>query len=94
MSEVKQGFEKAVKTTKVGLSEHEQDSLYQQLGIFLRWLEPLLEVDAAEIEPVLLGHNAVNVLREDTACKGVMAELQEAAPEFAEGYYLVPSIIE
>ncbi len=94
MNTVKQSFEKAVKTTKVELSEHEQESLYQQLDIFMRWLEPLLEIDTSEIEPMLLGHNVANVTREDTAYKGVMAELQEAAPEFAEGYYLVPPVIE
>ena len=94
MSDVKVGFEKAVKTAKLGLPEDEQDRLYQQLGALLNWLEPLLAVDTTGVEPILLGHNSVNVLREDFAHKGVMAELQEAAPEFDEGFYLVPPIIE
>ncbi len=94
MSEVKKGFEKAVKTAKLDLPGDEYDRLYQQLGIFVNWLEPLLEVDTTGIEPILLGHNSVNVLREDFAHKGVMAELQEAAPEFDQGFYRVPPIIE
>lgn len=94
MSEVKKGFEKAVKMCKLDLPEDEQENLYQQLGGFMRWLEPLLEVDTTEVEPMLFGHNAVNVLREDFVHKSAAAELQEAAPEFAEGFYLVPPIIE
>jgi len=94
VSDIEKRFDKAVKTAKLGLSEDEHDRLYQQLGVFLNWLNPLLEVDTAGIEPILLGHNSVNVLREDCARKGVMAELQEAAPEFDQGFYRVPPIIE
>lgn len=94
MSDIEKGFDKAVKTAKVGLPEGEHERLYQQLGVFLGWLEPLLEVDAAGVEPILLGHNSVNAVREDVALKGVMAELQEAAPDFDEGFYQVPPIIE
>jgi len=94
MSDIEKGFEKAVKTAKVDLPGDEHVRLYQQLGIFANWLGPLLAVDTTGIEPIILGHNSVNVLREDFAHKGVMAELQEAAPEFDEGFYLVPPIIE
>ncbi|MGM0651370.1 MAG: Asp-tRNA(Asn)/Glu-tRNA(Gln) amidotransferase subunit GatC [Bacillota bacterium] len=94
MSEVKKGFEKAVKMVKLDLPEDERESLYQQLGGFMRWLEPLLEVETTEVEPMLLGHNAVNVLRKDSVHKSAAAELQETAPEFVEGFYLVPPIIE
>ena len=94
MSDIEKRFDKAVKTAKLGLSEDEHERLCQQLGVFLNWLDPLLEVDAAGIEQILVGHNSVNVLREDCAHKGVMAELQEAAPDFDEGFYQVPPIIE
>ncbi len=88
------GLEKAIKAIKIGLSLPEQDHLHRELEELLGWLEPLLAFNTGETEPLLFGHEAVNVLREDHPQEGRLAELQEAAPNFAGGFYLVPKIMD
>lgn len=88
------GLEKAIKAIKIGVSEPELDQLHRELDQFLDWLEPMLEVDTGDLEGLLFGHDAANVLSEDCPRQGDLAELQEAAPNFAGGFYLVPKIME
>ncbi len=94
MIEANKGLDKAIRVIKLDIALSEQEELSVELDQLLQWLKPMLAVDAAETEQVLIGHSAVNILREDKLRQGDLAELQEAAPDFAGGYYLVPSIIE
>lgn len=88
------GLEKAMRAIKIGVSDPERDQLHQELNQFLDWLEPMLEVDPGGLEGHLFSHDAVNVLIEDGPRQGSLAEVQEAAPNFAGGFYLVPKIME
>ncbi len=88
------GLEKAIEAIKIGVSDPERDQLHGELDQFLGWLEPMLEVDTGDLEELLYSHDAVNVLRKDSPRQGDLAELQEAAPGFAGGFYLVPKIME
>ncbi len=94
MDHIADGLEKAIKAIKIGVSSTEQEQLHRELDQFLDWLEPMLEVDPGDLEGLLFSHDAVNVLREDSPRKSGLAELQEAAPNFAGGFYLVPKIME
>ncbi len=94
MDNVTDGLEKAIKAIKIGVSSTEQEQLYLELEEFLAWLDPLLEVDTAETGQLLFGHDAVNVLKGDYPRQSDLAELQEAAPNFAGGFYLVPKVME
>lgn len=94
MIEANKGLDKAIRVIKLDIALSEQEELSVELDQLLQWLKPMLAVDAAETEQVLTGHSAVNILREDKPLQGDLAELQEAAPDFAGGYYLVPSVIE
>ena len=87
-------MEKAIKMIKIEITPKEREELDRELNKFLQWLEPMLAVDTTETEQVLISHGAVNVFREDLARQGDLAELQEAAPDFTGGFYLVPPIIE
>lgn len=87
-------LEKAIEAIKIEVTLKEREKLDRELSKFFQWLKPLLSVDTAGIEQVLISHGAVNVLREDYARQGDPAELQEPAPDFTEGFYLVPPIIE
>jgi len=49
---------------------------------------------AEEFEQVLTSHGVVNVLRSDDARLVEKADLQKAAPDFEDGFYQVPPIIE
>ncbi len=94
VTELKKDLEKAIKMIKVRVAIQEQEELNRELNKFLHWLEPMLAVDTSETEQVLAGYDAVNVMREDSARQNELAELQEVAPDFAGGFYLVPPIIE
>ncbi len=94
MTDLLKGVEKASRAVKIEVSTIEQEALARELDDFLQWLEPMLELNTNQAEQVLFSHGAVNVLREDCPRQSNLAELQEAAPNFAGGFYLVPPIIE
>ncbi len=94
MTEAGQGLDKAIKVTKIDVALSEQEELERELNDFLQWLKPMLAVDTAGAKQVLTGLDTVNVMREDHVRQGNLAELQEAAPDFAGGFYMVPPIIE
>ena len=94
MKEIKQGLDKAINAIKIEVTPGEQEQLAGELNDFLRWLEPLLAVDTADIEKVLNRQGFVNILREDKAQCGELDELHKAASNFEEGFYQVPPIIE
>ncbi len=94
MTDAEHGLDKAIRAIKIGVDVSEQEELDRELDRFMKWLKPMLAVDTAETKQVLVSHGVVNVLREDCARQGGLAELQEAAPDFAGGFYLVPPIIE
>ncbi len=94
MDDISKGLEKAIKVIKIKVSSSEQEQLQRELKEFLTWLEPMLLVDTGQTEQQFFGHDAVNVLRDDHPRQSELAELQEAAPKFAGGFYLVPKILE
>jgi len=94
MNEVKAGLEKAIRAIKIEVDSREREELNGELEKFLKWLEPLLAVETGSVQPILLGHGAFNVLREDRAEPGKAAELQKAVSNFEEGFYKVPPIME
>ncbi len=94
MDEVKADLEKAIRTIKIEVNSREREELNGELERFLKWLEPLLAVETGSVEPVLLGHGALNVLSEDRAEPGETAKIHKAASNFEEGFYKVPPIME
>lgn len=87
-------LERAIKAIKIEVSSPEREKLLYELDRLLHWLEPLLELDTGGVEEVLFSQAAVNVLRQDSPLQADLAELQENAPSFAGGFYLVPRIME
>ena len=94
MEEIKQGLAKAIRVMKIEVDAGEQGKLVGELDQFMQWLKPMLELQVEEAEQVLVAHDKINVMRKDKAVQGELAELQEAAPDFAGGFYQVPPIIE
>jgi len=94
MADIQSELEKAIETIKIEITLKEREELDRELSEFLQWLKPVLSVETTGIEQVLTSHGAVNVLREDFARQGDPAELQESAPDFSGGFYLVPPILE
>lgn len=94
LEEIKQGLAKAVRVMKIEVDTGEQVKLAGELDQFLQWLKPLLELQTEGVDQVLVAHDKINVMRKDKAVQGELAELQEAPPDFAGGFYQVPPIIE
>lgn len=87
-------LEKAVRVVKIGIGEAEKNDLLGQLNIFTDWLKPLLAVDTGSIEPLLTGHDAVNVMRKDEAVQADLTATQNTTSNFEDCFYAVPKIIE
>lgn len=94
MEEVRKDMEKAVRVIKIKVDVDEQEKLFSELDQFLQWLKPMLEIPTEGVDQVMVAHQNLNVMRKDQAKQGELAELQEAAPDFAGGFYQVPPIIE
>lgn len=94
MKDLRDMLEDAVKAVKIDLTTNEKEKLMEELGAFERWLEPLLSVDTAGIEPLRFGHREVNIMREDKPGGGDPERLRRSADNFFDGFYRVPSIIE
>lgn len=94
MKELLEELDKAVNVIKIEITSEEKEELAVELSIFLEWLEPLLAIDTGDVDQVLIGHEAVNVLRDDKVQSGELDELQKAASNFDQGFYQVPPVIE
>ncbi len=94
MEEITGKLDKATQVIKIAVSAEERKQLAEELSCFMNWLEPLLAVDSSGFEQVLTSHGAVNVVRSDHARLVDKTDLQKAAPDFDEGFYQVPPIIE
>ena len=85
---------RAAEIVKIELTEDELERLHARLTAYKKWLEPLLEVDCSAYEPLLFGHGALNVLREDRAEQNELQGLGDCAANYEDGFYVVPPIIE
>lgn len=94
MTDYREAVENAARAIKIKLGPGELEQFAHDLSAFERWLEPLLKVDTAFVEPLLYSHTSVNIFREDKAETGDLKPLQQAAVNFLEGFYRVPIIIE
>ncbi len=94
MDELKEALEQAIRVIKVEIDPAGQEQMLGELSSFLNWLEPLRQVDTGDVDPLLFGHVSANVLREDQAVASDLADLRKAAPNFDDGFYRVPPIIE
>jgi aspartyl/glutamyl-tRNA(Asn/Gln) amidotransferase C subunit len=94
MEDFTERLDKAIQVIKIAVAAEERGQLAEELSCFMDWLEPLLTVDSSGFEQVLTSHGVVNVLRSDDARLVEKADLQKAAPDFEDGFYQVPPIIE
>lgn len=80
--------------SKLKFEENEKESIKQDLQKMIGFVEKLQEVNTDGVEPLLHITSNINVLREDTAEKGleVSTALSNAANKSGE-YFLVPKVI-
>ncbi len=94
MDELKEALVQAIRVIKIEIDPAEQEQLLGELNRYIDWLEPLQQADTNDVDPLLLGHVSVNVLREDQSIASELTDLRDAAPNFDDGFYQVPPIIE
>jgi aspartyl-tRNA(Asn)/glutamyl-tRNA(Gln) amidotransferase subunit C len=94
VDELKEALEQAIRVIKIEIDPGGQEQLLGELKCFLGWLEPLRQVDTNDVDPLLFGHVSANVMREDQAVAGELTDLRNTAPNFDDGFYQVPPIIE
>lgn len=95
MSISREDVEHIAKLAKLDLTEAEKDSMEDQLGAILEYMEKLDELDTDDVEPLSHVMELTNVFREDTAGESLERETALAnAPESKDGFFIVPKVIE
>ena len=80
---------------RIGIEPVALEPLAGDLSTVLELVEQLQAIDTDAVEPMEHPFNAVTLLRDDTVLEHETREaLQAAAPAVAEGYFLVPRVIE
>jgi aspartyl-tRNA(Asn)/glutamyl-tRNA(Gln) amidotransferase subunit C len=95
MEITKQEVEKVAKLARLELTDVEKTAFTKQLSQILTHVETLNQYDTAGVEPTATVLGQVNVFRADEVRPSLPVEKAVAnAPESAEGFFVVPKIIE
>jgi aspartyl-tRNA(Asn)/glutamyl-tRNA(Gln) amidotransferase subunit C len=87
--------EHVAKLARLALRDEEIETLTNQLGNILTYVEKLNELDTTNIEPTSHVLPIKNVLREDEAGKSIEREKALGnAPDRTEEFFRVPKVIE
>ncbi len=82
------------KLARLELSEAEVDKFTVQLGDILEYISKLDELDTGNVPPTAHVLEITNVFREDKVNAPRIDSIEEMAPEFDKGHFLVPKVIE
>ncbi len=82
------------KLARLELTEAEVDKFTVQLGDILDYISKLDELDTENVSPTAHVLEITNVFREDKVNAPRIDSVEEMAPEFAKGHFLVPKVIE
>jgi aspartyl-tRNA(Asn)/glutamyl-tRNA(Gln) amidotransferase subunit C len=82
------------KLARLELSEAEVEKFTVQLGDILEYISKLDELDTENVPPTAHVLEITNVFREDKVNAPRIDSIEEMAPEFDKGHFLVPKVIE
>ncbi len=82
------------KLARLELSEAEVEKFTVQLGDILDYISKLDELDTGNVPPTAHVLEITNVFREDKVNAPRIDSIEEMAPEFDKGHFLVPKVIE
>jgi aspartyl-tRNA(Asn)/glutamyl-tRNA(Gln) amidotransferase subunit C len=86
---------KVAHLARIAEPEDRLQALAQELSSILAWIEQLNEVDVSGVEPMTTAVDASTPLREDKVTDGGAPERVLAnAPKTADGFYIVPKVVE
>ena len=91
----KEEVEKVAKLARLEITEAEKAAFSEQLSSILTYVEQLKDLDTEGIEPTATVLDQTNVFRDDAVRPSLPADKALAnAPERADGYFVVPRILE
>lgn len=95
MSLDKDTVAKIARLSRINVTEEEKERLAGELNQILEWVEQLGEVQTDGVEP-MTSVVAQNLrMREDAVTEGdCRDDVLKNAPESAEGFYVVPKVVE
>ena len=80
---------------RIAEPEERLESLVGELNGILAWIEQLNEVDVAGVEPMSTAVEQATPLREDAVTEGGdAAPVLMNAPRAADGFFVVPKVVE
>ena len=86
---------KVAKLARLDLSPEEKDEFSRQLNGIIEYVEKINELDTSKVDAADHIVELNNVFRKDVVKNSIdRAELEKIAPDFQEGYIVVPKIIE
>ena len=86
---------KVAKLARLDLSPEEKDEFSKQLSGIIEYVEKINELDTSTVEAADHIVELNNVFRKDVVKKSIERhELEKIAPDFQDGYIVVPKIIE
>ncbi|HYG26098.1 MAG TPA: Asp-tRNA(Asn)/Glu-tRNA(Gln) amidotransferase subunit GatC [Caulobacteraceae bacterium] len=86
---------KVAKLARIAVPEERLAPMAKELSGILQWIEQLGEVDTDGVEPMTSAVAAVLPMREDVVSDGGDAsKVLSNAPRTADGFYIVPKVVE
>lgn len=86
---------KVAKLARLELSPEEKNEFSKQLSSIIEYVEKINELDTSSVTPADHIVDVSNVFRKDIVKDSIeRAKLENIAPDFKEGYIVVPKIIE
>lgn len=86
---------KVARLARLRVEESAADQLAVQLGGILKWIEQLNEVNTDGVEPMISVVNQPAYRRPDKVTDGNrQSDIVANAPESAEGFFVVPKVVE
>ena len=86
---------RVAKLARIAEPEHRLEPLARELSSILQWIEQLNEVDVDGVEPMASAVAAVLPLRDDVVADGGdAAKVLSNAPRSADGFFIVPKVVE
>ena len=86
---------KVAKLARLDLSPEEKDEFSRQLNGIIEYVEKINELDTSAVEAADHIVELNNVFRKDVVKNSIKRdELEKIAPDFKDGYIVVPKIIE
>lgn len=86
---------KVARLARIAVPEENLEPMAQEISGILQWIEQLGEVDTDGVEPMTSAVAAVLPLREDVVSDGdCVDKVVLNAPKTADGFFIVPKVVE